>query len=235
VLSFPERAADLGRASWAASLLLAALLPGIATAAAAADPAVVAEGMTRDLIDVIGATPSAAGGNADGVDAELVGRIEARLEQDVDFAYIARRVMGRPGRAASDAQRLQFTDRFRTSLVRTYARTMTGFRISDLRVLDTRIDARRPDRASVQLEVSAADGLVYPLAYSMALTEADGWKVRNVTVNGINLGLTLARQFERALQGHTLDEVIQGWPNVGSEDQAALRSDPAAAWLAAAP
>lgn len=184
--------------------------------AAEAGPADVARAMTRDLIDRIADAPQVARDADPAADAALVRTIEARLRRDVDFDYIARRVMGRAGRGATPEQLRRFTEALRTGLVRTYARTMAGFRIDDLEVLDTRIPERRDDRASVVMRVVAADGQTYPLEYSMARRD-EGWQVLNVTVDRINLGLTLARQFERALEANDLETVIARWPDVGGE------------------
>ncbi len=47
------------------------------------------------------------------------------------------------------------------------------------------------------------------------------WKVVNVIVNGINLGLTFRNQFDQAMRDHNrdYDAVINGWsPQLDVED-----------------
>jgi phospholipid transport system substrate-binding protein len=61
----------------------------------------------------------------------------------------------------------------------------------------------------------APDGKVYPMEYSVMKMPAGDWRIRNVIVNGINLGLTYRNQFAAAVTSPAnrgdLDKVIAGW------------------------
>jgi phospholipid transport system substrate-binding protein len=62
------------------------------------------------------------------------------------------------------------------------------------------------------MEVHGHDGTIYPVAYSMFLDDARQWRVQNVIVNGINLGLTFRSQFASSMdQKQNIDQVIDGW------------------------
>lgn len=143
---------------------------------------------------------------------ELEAVVDDSLEQVADFRYIGASVMGRYFRNASPSQRSRFVDTFRQTLIDTYAKGLVTFDYRDIRVLDNQDAGRYEDQASVEMEVVASDGTVYPVSYS--LRQDDGqWKVVNVIVNGINLGLTFRNQFDQAMrdQNRDYDAVIDGW------------------------
>ncbi|QFT85683.1 putative phospholipid-binding protein MlaC precursor [Halomonas sp. THAF12] len=151
---------------------------------------------------------------------ELEAVVDDSLEQVADFRYIGASVMGRYFRNASPSQRSRFVDTFRQTLIDTYAKGLVTFDYQDIRVLENQDASRYEDQASVEMEVVASDGTVYPVSYS--LRQDDGqWKVVNVIVNGINLGLTFRNQFDQAMrdQNRDYDAVIDGWaPELAVEE-----------------
>ncbi|MDN3522384.1 MlaC/ttg2D family ABC transporter substrate-binding protein [Halomonas ramblicola] len=150
---------------------------------------------------------------------ELEALVDASLADIADFRYIGASVMGRYFGNATPQQRSRFVDTFRQTLIDTYAKGLVTFDYRELRVLDAQGPRRHEDQASVEMEVVAEDGSVYPVSYSLRLSD-DRWKVVNVIVNGINLGLTFRNQFDQAMRdnGRDYDAVIDGWaPEVGVE------------------
>ena len=148
---------------------------------------------------------------SDNVD-ELEALVEDNLKDVADFRYIGASVMGRYFRNASPAQRSRFAEIFRQTLIDTYAKGLVTFDYREVRVLDSQQASRQPDQASVDMEVVANDGAVYPVSYSLRLSDGE-WKVVNVIVNGINLGLTFRNQFDQAMRdnGRDYDATIDGW------------------------
>nr|WP_299240323.1 ABC transporter substrate-binding protein [uncultured Halomonas sp.] len=150
---------------------------------------------------------------------ELESLVDDNLKDIADFRYIGASVMGRYFRNATPEQRSRFEKTFRNTLIDTYAKGLVTFDYRDLRVLDSQGEIAG-DQASVDMEVVATDGQVYPVSYS--LRKSDGqWKVVNVIVNGINLGLTFRNQFDQAMRDNNrdYDAVINGWsPEVGTDE-----------------
>ncbi|MFD2190211.1 MlaC/ttg2D family ABC transporter substrate-binding protein [Pistricoccus aurantiacus] len=150
---------------------------------------------------------------------ELEAVVDDSLENIADFRYIGASVMGRYFKNASPAQRSRFADVFRQTLIDTYAKGLVTFDYQDIRVLDNQ-SSRYEDQASVDMEVVASDGKIYPVSYSLRLGDGE-WKVVNVIVNGINLGLTFRNQFDQAMrnQNRDYDAVIDNWaPEVGVDE-----------------
>lgn len=156
---------------------------------------------------------------ADNLD-ELEALVDASLDDIADFRYIGASVMGRYFQNASPQQRSRFVDTFRQTLIDTYTKGLVTFDYRELRVLDSQRPPRHDDQASVAMEVVAMDGTAYPVSYTMRLSDGE-WKVVNVIVNGINLGLTFRNQFDQAMreQGRDYDAVINNWsPELAAEE-----------------
>ncbi|GAA0691162.1 MlaC/ttg2D family ABC transporter substrate-binding protein [Vreelandella titanicae] len=152
--------------------------------------------------------------------SELEALVDSNLEQVADFRYIGASVMGNYFRNASPEQRRRFVDVFRQTLIDTYTRGLVTFDYDELRVLNAQQAQRYDDQASVAMEVVANNGKVYPVSYSLRLSDGE-WRVVNVIVNGINLGLTFRNQFDQAMRDNNrdYDAVIEGWsPEVGVEE-----------------
>ena len=99
-------------------------------------------------------------------------------------------------------------------------RTFYGLTDRGLALLDDDDAGRYEDQASVDMEVVSTNGEVYPVVYT--LHQRDGeWRVINVIVNGINLGLTFRNQFDQAMRDNNrdIDAVIDGWaPEVATDE-----------------
>jgi len=192
----------------------------LALPALAADSSQEPEQMIRDSIDEL---MSRIEGREDYFaehPEELQEIVDDSLEEVADFRYIGASVMGRYFGNATPQQRSRFVETFRKTLIDTYAKGLVTFDYREIRVLDKQQPSRYEDQASVAMEVVANDGTVYPVSYS--LRRSDGqWKVVNVIVNGINLGLTFRNQFDQAMRekNRNYDAVIDAWaPDLAVEE-----------------
>lgn len=139
--------------------------------------------------------------------------VESLLAPLIDFPRFARNVMGAYGRGASDAQRDQFAESFKWSLVRTYSLALTEFHEGEVSVLPPRKPPRDPSKVSVMQEIKY-EGKVYQVVYLMR-RGAEGWRVRNMIIEGVNIGLNYKSQFASAMKDPNndgdLDRVIAAW------------------------
>ncbi|SCY41901.1 phospholipid transport system substrate-binding protein [Pseudomonas flexibilis] len=132
----------------------------------------------------------------------------------VDVRGISRSIMTvKYSRQASEAQMLRFEDNFKRSLMQFYGNALLEYDNQGIRILPGR--QTEPDRASVGMEVIGQNGVVYPLSYTM-VKQGDTWLLRNVIINGINVGKLFRDQFAEAMQrnGNDLDKTIDGWVQV---------------------
>ena len=153
--------------------------------------------------------------------------VEALLRPVVDFSGFARNVMAVHYKKATEDQRVRFAETFKWGLVRSYALALTGFSEGEVVLVPADRPPRSPKRESVKMEIHTRTGEVYPLVYSMALGPDNVWRMRNIIINGVNIGLTYRSQFASAATdnkyGGDLNKVIDAWANVvqsnGEEDE----------------
>lgn len=132
----------------------------------------------------------------------------------VDARGISRSIMTvRYSRQASDAQMARFEENFKRSLMQFYGNALLEYDNQGIRILPER--QPEADRASVGMEVIGQSGAIYPVSYTM-VKQGDAWLLRNVIINGINVGKLFRDQFAEAMQrnGNDLDKTIDGWVQV---------------------
>ncbi|WP_245947765.1 MlaC/ttg2D family ABC transporter substrate-binding protein [Billgrantia montanilacus] len=201
-------------------LLVVGLYLALFSLSAKAEPERSPEQVIRDSInEMMGQIEGREDHFAANVD-ELKRLVDESLDEIADFRYIGASVMGRYFQNATPQQRSRFVNTFRQTLIDTYTKGLVTFDYRELRVLESQRAPRHEDQASVAMEVVAVDGTVYPVSYTLRLSDGQ-WKVVNVIVNGINLGLTFRNQFDQAMRDHNrdFDAVIDTWsPELAADE-----------------
>lgn len=130
----------------------------------------------------------------------------------VDVDGISRGVMTvRYSRQATPEQMQRFQENFKRSLMQFYGNALLEYDNQDIRVLPPS-GKQNPQRAAVNMEIKDGNGTVYPLSYTM-VSQDDNWKMRNLIINGINVGKLFRDQFAQSMQNNRndLDKVIDSW------------------------
>jgi len=146
-------------------------------------------------------------------DSELfIQEISNAFSPIVDFQRIARNVMGKHYKVSTSSQRDRFTETFRTSLLNTYSKTLIEFKDEKIIVLPPKNKSNSPNKVKVDIEIITSSKS-YPGVYSMYLDKNNEWKIINIVVNGINLGLTFRSQFYSLMEKNNNDisTVIDKW------------------------
>ena len=145
-------------------------------------------------------------------------KVDKVLVDFVDFPFIARGVMGKYYQVATAEQRVAFLSTFRTTIIELLTKTLVLIESEAIRVLPLKEEPGL--RASVVMEVSTKEGQDYRLVYSMA-KDGNLWQVRNIIVDGINLGLIYRNQFRAAMdeRQNDIDSVIRHWRPLDQIDQ----------------
>ncbi len=131
----------------------------------------------------------------------------------VDFALIARRVLGRHWRKASRAQRDRFTREFSEFLTNVYVTAMVTYADE---IVSLAKDIRYPpvrwspgdERANVRMLVTMSSGAKAEVIYRMRLKQG-GWKIHDVTILGVSFTLTYRNDFSREIERAGLDVLIE--------------------------
>jgi phospholipid transport system substrate-binding protein len=106
-------------------------------------------------------------------------------------------------------------------MVKLYAKALISFESKSIEVLQPSEEDVSPRKAKIMSHVTAEDGTVYKVIYSMRKNKQGEWQARNMIVDGINLGLTYLNQFDSAMNRYSgdMDKVIASWHNdLGDED-----------------
>ncbi|WP_137818156.1 phospholipid-binding protein MlaC [Pseudomonas sp. 2FG] len=134
----------------------------------------------------------------------------------VDADGISRSIMTvKYSRGATPEQMKRFQENFKRSLMQFYGNALLEYNNQDIRVLPASGKQSDPERTSVNMEVRDSKGTVYPVSYTMTKVKGE-WMLRNVTINGINIGKLFRDQFADAMQknDNDLDKTINGWAQV---------------------
>lgn len=125
-----------------------------------------------------------------------------------DVPYIARLVLARYWRTASDQQRKAFQSAFKEMLIRSYANALLDNTDSSKVVWKpSRVDSGS-NEATVHTELVKDDGTKYPISFSVHKVDGD-WKIYDITVNNISLALNFRSQITADVKRSGLDAVIK--------------------------
>ncbi len=127
---------------------------------------------------------------------------EVVIAPSVDFELIAKRVMARAYNDATPAQRQRFTQVFRNSLLTTYSKAIANYAEQTITMLPfsgIQTQGAR-ERASIKMDIRAKTGDVVSIVYALYKDDQNIWKLENITLGGVNLGLTFRNQFQDLLK-----------------------------------
>lgn len=224
------------RATVCSAIVCAVTVCGVAIAAPAQDdPYKVVQHTTEQVLDII------RGAKADyKKDPQKFNQqVTVLLEEVIDFDKFARGVMGRYAsgqhyqtleteaeKTAFKQQVKSFSATFKRGIVDTYAKGLFDFNGQNIKTMPSRKgDDMESGAVTVMQKIYNASGKPYVIQYSMRRNKSGEWKLNNLIVEGINLGLTYRNQFAVSadLYKGDIDKVIANWqvePNA-----AALKSN----------
>ena len=129
----------------------------------------------------------------------------------VDAEGISKSIMTvKYSRKATPAQMQTFQENFKKGLFQFYGNALLEYNNQGITVAPAGDESG--DRTSVNMSVKGNNGAVYPVQYTLEKVNGE-WKLRNVIINGINIGKLFRDQFADAMQriGNDLDKTITGW------------------------
>lgn len=203
-------------------LVLLAAFPLLAMAAPGQSARDVIQGTTTQLLNDLKANKAQYKANPEAFYAALNGN----LGPVVDADGISKSIMTvKYSRKATPEQMQRFQENFKRSLMQFYGNALLEYNNQGITVDPAK--AEDGDRASVGMKITGNNGAVYPVQYTMQKIDGE-WKVRNVIVNGINIGKLFRDQFADAMQrnGNSLDKTIDGWAGEVAKAKEAADNSP---------
>lgn len=176
---------------------------------------------TQDLLGIV----SEARGYYDADPERYYDKVDTVIAPVVDFYSFSRGVMGRWGSKAYEqsldaagreefARRVErFEEVFRDALVRTYSKGLLAFSGETIEVEPADPAEVEQGSATVVQVIHGDDGTRYTIRYKMRRDAEEGWKIRNVSLDTLNLGKVYQNQFASAASryGGDIDKVIENW------------------------
>ena len=139
----------------------------------------------------------------------------------VDAEGISKSIMTvKYSRKASPAQMKTFEENFKKGLFQFYGNALLEYNNQGI-VVDPAKD-ESGERTSVGMTVKGSNGAIYPVQYTLEKINGE-WKLRNVIINGINIGKLFRDQFADAMSrnGNNLQATIDNWAGEVAKAKAA--------------
>ena len=185
--------------------LLALLLGFYAPAALAADtpPDVLARTTTQEVITILKQDKELQRGNL----ARVHQLVEAKILPNFDFNRMTQLVLGRHWPRATAKQKQELVTEFRNLLVRTYSSSFTAFTDQTIEFKPLTMKPEDTD-VTVRSEILQPGGQPIPINYSFYKT-AFGWKVYDVTIDGVSLVTNYRASFASTIRQSGIDGLIR--------------------------
>src|SRR5512143_3451774 len=186
--------------------LLLALLAGLnAGTAMAADtpPDVLARTTTQEVMAILKQDQDIKSGNM----SKVYQLVEAKILPNFDFNRMTQLAVGKHWSRATAQQKQSLVTQFRNLLVRTYSGALTAL---NNETVEFKPLAMKPDDTDVTVhtEVRQPGGKPVPIDYSMYKT-AFGWKVYDVSIDGVSLVTNYRASFSSTIRERGIDGLIK--------------------------
>ena len=132
---------------------------------------------------------------------------EEKILPNFDFERVARLVLGRAWRSASDEQKKEFIVQFRTLLLKTYAVALSKYKDQTIEFKPTRM-SDTDEIVIVKSEISQSGG--QPIRVNYALSKNSGkWLVFDIVIEGVSLVTNYRSQFSSEIRRNGMDTLIK--------------------------
>lgn len=133
--------------------------------------------------------------------------VDAKVLPHFDFNRMTQLAMGRNWKNSSDAQKETLLKEFRQLLVRTYSTSLSQFKNQTIDFKPTKVTDADTE-VTVKTLVNQPGGSPVPIDYSMQKS-ASGWKVYDVTVEGVSLVTNYRGEFNEQIRAAGIDGLLK--------------------------
>ena len=159
--------------------------------------------VTQDVLDAIRSDKQLAAGDKQ----KALRLAEEKVLPLIDFEEAARLAVGRAWAQATPEQRKKLVEEFRKMLVRTYSNAISAYEGQTMQVLPVRMKPGDTE-VTVHNRYIRAGGTPLPVDYQMHKTD-QGWKIYDITVEGVSLVLTYRSEFDAVVKQSGIDGLIK--------------------------
>lgn len=168
------------------------------------DPDVLIKSTVREVLDIVRNDKDLRSGNQ----KKMLELVDAKVLPHFNFEHMTKLAVGKSWRTATPEQKQALMTEFRVMLVRTYTKAFTSYRDQTVEVKPFKLDA-------AATEVTVKTAIVKPGAQQPILVDYDmektptGWRVYDLTVEGVSLVTSYRGTFADQIQQIGIDGLIK--------------------------
>jgi phospholipid transport system substrate-binding protein len=186
-------------------LMVLALMAGLNTSsvlAADTPPDVLARATTQEVLAILKQDRDIQNGNQ----SKVYQLVETKILPIFDFNRMTQLVIGKHWPRATAKQKQNLVTEFRNLMVRTYSSSLMAF---NNQTVDFKPMSMKPGDTDVTVrsEIRQPGGQPIPINYSMYKTSF-GWKVYDVTIDGVSLVTNYRSSFSNTIRQDGIDGLI---------------------------
>jgi len=170
----------------------------------APDPDVLIKNTVREVLDIVRNDKELRSGNQ----KKMLELVDAKVLPHFNFEHMTKLAVGKSWRTATPEQKQSLMGEFRIMLVRTYTKAFTSYRDQVVEIKPFKLDG-------AATEVTVKTAIVKPGSQQPILVDYDmektptGWKVYDLTVEGVSLVTSYRGTFADQIQQLGIDGLIK--------------------------
>lgn len=133
--------------------------------------------------------------------------VDAKVLPHFDFTRMTQLAVGKYWRTATPEQKQALASEFRNMLVRTYTKVFTVYRDQSVEVQPFRM-APDDTEVTVKTVIIKPGSQPIPVDYEMKIA-ADGWKVFDISIEGVSMVMSYRGTFASEIQESGIDGLIK--------------------------
>lgn len=133
----------------------------------------------------------------------------------IDLRSMGKLILGKHWKTASDEQRSQFIEEFKSMLIRTYAKSVADYGHAKVTVFPPK-NEQKGKRHRVKSHLDLGSGTPLQVDYVFRRKD-DTWKVFDLVVDGLSLIKNFRTSFSQEISETSLDALIQRLANTNSK------------------
>jgi phospholipid transport system substrate-binding protein len=169
------------------------------------DPDVLIKNTVHEVLEIVRSDKELRSGNQ----KKMLELVDAKVLPHFNFEHMTKLAVGKSWRTATPEQKQALMSEFRIMLVRTYTKAFTSYRDQVVEIKPFKLDAASTEVTVKTAIVKPGSSQLPILAdYDMEKT-ADGWKVYDLTVEGVSLVTSYRGTFADQIQQVGIDGLIK--------------------------
>jgi phospholipid transport system substrate-binding protein len=168
------------------------------------DPDVLIKNTVREVLDIVRNDKDLRSGNQ----KKMLELVDAKVLPHFNFEHMTKLAVGKSWRTTTPEQKQALMNEFRIMLVRTYTKAFTSYRDQIVEIKPLKLDLS-------MTEVTVKTAIVKPGSQQPILVDYDmekmptGWKVYDLTVEGVSLVTSYRGTFADQIQQIGIDGLIK--------------------------